>query len=467
MASFAELFNWRTAKEPEPKNTKDALVNHSVTNTAVETYSLSGESNLTERDIVGIPAVSAALDTITGAIAQLPIELYKPSDDGEGKQKISDDYRLNLLNNVPNSNLTGYAFKRKVAKDVILYGASKSYIEYESPTSNTVAGIYPLDMSKVNIQVKTANGYSYYGLVILNSNAGQQVFYDDLLLSVIKDTDDGITGKGLISEHFDILQLAKNQSDYENHLLENGATPTSVLETDSKMTDDIVHRVMSTWKSLYSGVKNAGKTAILENGLHYKPISYGPDDLQLTEGKKSVISDIARILNIPESMINSTANKYDSAEQNNLWFLQTTLSPFLVAFENSLNNSLLTEDEKAQGYQFLFDSTGMNKLTTEEQTDVIIKKLNAGIISVPKAAKQLGETVDPNEQEYFRLTTGVAMYDPSTGNIANPNTGVVMNINTGKVVKDGIEQDPEELQKTQNDKANNDDKEKTNEEDDK
>lgn len=466
MASFAELFNWRTNKPEEPKNTKDALINGSSLNTAIETFAVTGDSNLTERDVVGIPAVSAALDTITGAIAQLPIELYKPSDDKEGLEKISDDYRVDLLNNRPNDNLTGYAFKRKVAKDVVLYGSSKSYIEYESPTSNIVKGIYPLDMSKVTIQVKTSNGFSYYGMVILRSNAGTQTFYDDLLLSVIKDTDDGITGKGLINEHYDILQLAKNQSDYENHLLENGATPTSVLETDEKLTDPIVNKLMRSWRALYSGVKNAGNTAILENGLHYKPISYGPDDLQLTDGKKSVISDIARILNIPESMINSSANKYDSTEQNNLWFLQTTLSPFLVSFENSLNNSLLTEEEKEMGYQFLFNSDGMNKLTAEAKTDIVIKKLNAGIISVPRAAKQLGETVDPNEQEYFRLTTGVAMYDPTTGNIANPNTGVVMNINTGKVIKDGIEQDPEELQKTQNDKANND-KEKTNEEDDK
>ena len=443
MASWSDLFNWKIDKEEtQPKNSKDARITDDTTSTAIETFAMTSV-DLTEDDILGIPAVSAGIDTIAGSIAQLPIDLYKLDENGE-RVKITDDYRLGLLNSRPNSILSGYALKRKIVKDIILYGSSKSYIEYEDSESNIIQGIYPLDMSKVTVQVKTSNGYQFFGVIYLDTNAGRQVFYDDLLLSIMKDTDNGITGKGLINEHGGILRLAKGQNDYENNLLQNGATPTSVLETDQKVTNDVITRIRNSWKALYSGVKNAGKTVILEQGLHYKPISYGPDDLQLTDGKKSVISDIARILNIPESMINSSANKYDSTEQNNLWFLQTTLSPLMVAFENSLNNSLLTDEEKEEHYFFEFDSEGMNKVTTETKTDVTIKKLNAGIISVPKAAKILGESVDPSEQNYYRLTTGVAMYNPETGNIANPNTGVIMNINTGKIVKDGIEVSSEE-----------------------
>lgn len=443
MVSFAELFNLASASASaeEPKrNTREALADNprDFNNTAMETFSLNS-TVLTEKEIMGIPAVSAGIKTITNSIAQLPIELHRKSDDKNGKVIVEDDYRLDLINSKPNESMTGYDFKSKIVRDVILYGASKSYIEFADETSLNVKAIYPLDMEKMTITVKTNDGYSFRGIDYLDSIAGRRTFYDEMLLSVLKDTNNGITGKGLINEHYEILQLAIAQSSYETNLIGNGATPTSVLETDQKMTSDVIQTVRNSWASLYSGVKNAGKTVILEQGLHYKPISYGPDDLQLTEGKKSVISDIARILNMPESMINAAANKYDSNEQNNIWFMQTTLSPLMAAMENAINNALLTEVERLNGYRFSFNTENMTKITTEAKTDIAIKKFNAGIIDNVAAAKITGDYVENDQVPYFKVTTGAGMYTPSNGNIANPNTGVVMNFQTGEVISNGIQ----------------------------
>jgi len=462
MASFSDLFNWfQSPDDNKPKNGRDALVNQSmpVTNTAVETFA-PNPTTLTEKQIMGIPAVSAGVDMISDSIAKLPIELYQKTDNVNGREQVTDDYRLDLINKRPNNSMTGYDLKRKVAKDVVLYGSSKSYIEYVDENSNTINAIYPLDMSKLTIEVKTINGYSFSGLNYLDSNAGRSVFYDELLLSVLKDTNNGITGKGLINSHYDILQLAIAQSEYEKNLMNNGATPTSVLETAAKVSNDVMTRVRNSWRSLYSGPKNAGKTVILEQGLSYKPISYGPDKLQLTEGKKSVISDIARILNIPESMINAAANKYDSTEQNNLWFLQSTLMPLLVSFQDAMNNSLLTEDEKLQGYEFQFNTTDISQITTEQKSDLIIKQFGAGVIDNVKAAVSLGFKVEKDEVPYYKVTTGTAMYTPSNGQLANPNTGTIMNVQDGSIIVDGRNikgQDNEQPDKVnvKNDKVTN------------
>lgn len=420
------------------KDQKDALVDRqSFGQTTLESF-FGGDAKLTEDQILGIPAVNAAVETITGSISQLPVELYKPNEEFDSFEPIYQDNRLNLLNKQTNESLNAYNFKKKIVRDVLLYGSSKSYIKYDSEDSNNIVGIYPLNMNKVTIEVRTDDGFSYYGTDILQSAAGTKIFYDDLMLSILKDSDNGITGRGVIEGNEDTLKLAIQQSAYEQNLLNNGATPMSVLETDSKMNDNQLSKMNKTWKRLFNGVNNAGKTAILEEGLHFKSISLNPDNMQLSQGRKSVISDISRMFNIPESMINSAANKYDSNEQNNLWFLQTTLNPIIVSIEAALNKTLLTSEEQELGYKFVFNTDPLTKITKTENTDIVIKKWNAGLISSHDAIKALGDKIGKNVVDYKKQTTGEAMYIPDENKIVVPNTGIIMDIKTGKIIGDGL-----------------------------
>lgn len=424
------------ANKPKKNSNGDALIQTQSFNgqsASLESF-LGAEQSLKEKDVLAIPAFQAALELTTSSVAQLPIKLYKRADQNEFDE-IRDDYRLKILNKETNSVMNGFNFKKKMARDVLLYGSSKSYLEYESKTSNIIDSIYPLDMKDMRIDVYTTNGFKKYGIDVLANQSGTQTFYDDMLLSVLRDSDDGIIGRGILEENESTLRLAISQNSYESNLMRNGAMPTSVLETESKLNDTQINRMRQSWSSLYEGAKNAGKTVILESGLKYKPASLNPDTLQLTDGKKSIISDIARMFNLPESMINSYANKYDSTEQNNLWFLQYTLSPIIVSIETALNTTLLLEEEKELGYEFRFDPSSLLRITTSEQVETTIKKFNAGIITNYEAKRSLGSTVTNNEEEFYKLTTGVVMYKTSNRTIINPNTGITLT-DDGVVVTD-------------------------------
>lgn len=395
------------------------------------------DKNITEDEILEIPAVQSSLELITSSIAQLPIKLYKRNSMGD-YEEVTDDYRSELLNKEANENITGYDFKKKITKDILLYGTSKTVIEKESKTSNMIRALYPLDTKDLMIQIYLQNGYKRFAKTILMSKAGTYEWADEELLSVLKSTDNGITGDGILNENYKLLKLATSQNEYQTKLMENGAMPTSVLEADSKMNDEQVMRLKRAWEELYNGAKNAGKTIILESGLKYKQASIDPDKLQLTEGKKDVISDIARAFNIPESMINSSANKYNSNEQNNLYFLQYTLSPLMVAIEASLTKSLLLESEKAEDYEFRFDPSALLKATTKEQTDSVNAKVKGGLMSNVQGKRALGIPVDPNEQEFYQYTTGQVLFDPKTHVILNPNTGMTIDSVTGEILQEGV-----------------------------
>lgn len=413
---------------------RDGMVKETnpVRNNVIPSFVKNGFNGdeVTVEEVMSIPAAQAAIDIISSSIAQLPIELHlDTNDDKNGFTNVEEDDRLFLVNNEANQALNGFLFKKKVVRDMLLFGSSKSYIKY-TPNQKEIQGIYPLDMEKINTQVFTKDGFSFYGVDYLESESGEQVFYDELLLSVLRDSDDGITGKSIKDGNADVFKTALNQNQYERSLMENGAIPTSALETDKKLNDNDLVKLKQAFNTLYSGTKNIGKTMILENGLKYNRISLDPSTLKLSDNKKAVLSDIARVFNIPESMINSTANKYNSLEQNNMWFLQFTLMPLIVNFEQALNKSLLTQQERMKGYNFKFNINELSRPTVKDRNDAVMTKFNNGLISNFEAKKAVGEHIEEDENEYYKMSTGSVMLYPESNTIVNPNSAQFMKFDT-------------------------------------
>lgn len=384
-----------------------------------------GNASLSEEDVMKIPAVQASLDLITSAVGQLPVRLYQKQKNDSPKT-LDDDYRVSLINDNPNETLTGYSLKRKITRDFLLYGTSKSNIEYESETSNKISGIYPLDTEDINIEIYTENGYHKYGIVHLSNSSGNYDFYDDGLLSVIKDGDNGIYGRGIIEENSDLLKLALDQIQYERGLLANNATPMGILTAPGKLKAGMGTELMHNWEKALKG--KSGSTVLLEDGFKYSPVSINPNDLELKDSKAMVISEIARMFNIPESMINSNATKYDNTEQNYIIFLQNTLSPILEAFVSALNKTLLTKKEQDRGYFFQFDTSQLLKTTWSEKVAVISQEYNNGLISYQEMREQIGEQ-NIIDDDFIKMSLGSVLYHYNTGDITIPNMGQQLNSN--------------------------------------
>ncbi len=291
-----------------------------------------------------IPTAKTSLELICNSIAQLPIYLYKEQN-GEAV-KVPNDKRVMLLNNEPNEFADSVQFKRKLVEDYILYGKALSYVER---AGNKVLHLHGLDADKVQFKYLTTDGFTWSKIEVQYMGAGgvKILPYDNLLL-----IDGG--SNGVLKSGERTLQLALNEVEFSKSLLENFALPTGVIETASKMSETAVKRLRKGWESLYGGARNAGRTVVLEEGLTYKPISLKPDELQLTDSKKVTTSEIARLFNVPESMINSNLNKYNNNAAENLHFLQYTLSPIISAIESALDKSLLLESEKRRWLLFPF-----------------------------------------------------------------------------------------------------------------
>ncbi len=401
------------------KNDKEERSLYDGDGSALALTMLLGGGIIKADQLKSIPTAKTSLELICNSIAQLPIYLHKEQN-GE-TVKVPNDKRIMLLNNEPNKFADSVQFKRKLVEDYIVYGKALSYVER---AGNKVLHLHGLDADKVQFKKFTGDGVTWGKIEVQYMGVGGAKIlpYDNLLL-----IDSG--SNGVLKSGERTLQLALNEVEFSKSLLENFALPTGIIETANKLTETAVKRLRAGWESLYTGGRNAGKTVILEEGLNYKPISLNPDQLQLTDSKKVTTSEIARLFNVPESMINSNLNKYNSNAAENLHFLQYTLSPIISAIESALDKSLLLESEKEDGYYFRFDVTEILRGTPKEQAEAVGSAFEKGLLSINEARAMLDK--NPIQKDYFILSLGDILYDAEKDEITVPNTSAVIDDKKG------------------------------------
>lgn len=380
--------------------------------------SFYGLTSIGKEEVMKIPVVQSILEVISGTIAQLPIYLYK--DNGDGSITRVDDYREKLLNDEPNSMQNAYNYKKNMVIDILLGGGSYSYID---KARNEILGLYNLNTDNLTVKLYKKASYKVEDAdIILNGDCGQEIFKPHELLICLKDSKDGITSKGALYYGKDIFNVVSEEMKYSESIYRNGALPLGVLQSKSRLTAEVVNRLRESWSKLYSGASNVGKTVILEEGLEYKPVSLNPKDLLLNENKKDNLSDICRLFNIPESLVNSDANKYGSLEQNNISFLQYCLSPIISSIESGLNKSLLLEEEKEKGLFFAFDTSEVLRATEKEKYDALSVALDSGIITMNEARYKLN--LKGIKDDVMKWSLGDILYYPDTGEMKIPNMGI-------------------------------------------
>lgn len=384
----------------------------------------STQQKVTVDEAMAIPAVEASVELITSSIAKLPMKLYR-EDKAREVIEIRDDKRVFLINKEPNHLINGHNFKKQLVLDYLFHG--EGYIKVDkAPTGKWVA-LHLLNPEYITKTKYYRSGYlTDVEYVYEDPNIKNPVsFKRDDLIVVLKNTRDGVSGKGILEQGQYVLSLAINEMEYAKNILENGAVPLGMLQTDQIITEPAMERLRESFDTAYQGAKNAGKTIILENGLQYKPVSLKPSELDLGGSKKSTLSDIARLFGIPESMINSEANKYASTEQNNIHFLQYCIAPIISSIESAFDKSMLLEVEKSRSYRYEFDTSEVLQTTEKEKIEAVGQGLDKGLFTINEARRKLNQT-DITTSDYYMTSQGKIFIDKDTGLMTIPNLGRVV-----------------------------------------
>lgn len=93
--------------------------------------------------------------------------------------------------------------------------------------------------------------------------------------------------------------------------------------------------------------------------MKYTPIGISPEQAQFLETRKFQINEIARIFRVPPHMVGDLEkSSFNNIEEMGLEFVQYTLNPWLIRWEQSMVRSLLTNEAK-KGYFIKFNVDGL------------------------------------------------------------------------------------------------------------
>ena len=167
---------------------------------------------------------------------------------------------------------------------------------------------------------------------------------------------DGLVGYSPIAMAKNAIGLAIATEEYGAKFFANGATPGGILEYPGTVKNP--EAVRESWTKGFSG-NNSHKVAVLEEGMKYTPIGISPEQAQFLETRKFQINEIARIFRVPPHMVGDLEkSSFSNIEQQSLEFVKYTLDPWVIRWEQSIQRSLLSKDEKA-AYFVKFNLEGL------------------------------------------------------------------------------------------------------------
>ncbi len=302
-----------------------------------------------ERTAMQTTAVYACVRILAEAVASLPLHVYEYQDDG-GKKLVHDRPLYYLLHDEPNPEMTSFVFRETLMSHLLIWG--NAYAQIIRDGAGRVLGLYPLLPDKMDVQ-RDDRGNIYY---VYSRNCDENPMFKEYGDIRLKAEDvlhiPGLGFDGLIG--YSPIAMAKNAvgmtlacEEYGASFFANGANPGGVLEHPGVLKDP--SKVRESWNSVYRGVNNAHKIAVLEEGMKYQQIGIPPEEAQFLETRKFQINEIARLYRIPPHMVGDLdKSSFSNIEQQSLEFVKYTLDPWVIRWEQSLQRSLLLPGEKGK-----------------------------------------------------------------------------------------------------------------------
>ena len=319
---------------------------------------------VTERSAMQMTAVYCCVRILSEAVASLPLQFYRYTDDG-GKEKAVEHPLYFLLHDEPNPEMTSFIFRETLMTHLLLWGNAYSQIIRNG--KGEVVALYPLMPDRMKVD-RDEHGRLYYEYTVYDTDdvdgrkgtdkVGRTVrLQPHDVLHIPGLGFDGLVGYSPIAMAKNAIGLAIATEEYGSKFFANGAAPSGVLEHPGTIKDP--SKVRESWQVTFGGSGNANKIAVLEEGMKYTPISISPEQAQFLETRKFQIDEIARIFRVPPHMIGDLEkSSFNNIEQQSLEFVKYTLDPWVSRWEQAMVRALLTPDEKKR-YFFKFNVDGL------------------------------------------------------------------------------------------------------------
>ena len=355
----------------------------------------SGEQ-VDEKSAMQIATVYACVRLLAESVAQLPLHLYKCTDD-DGQEKAKGHPLYKILYREPNPEMTSFSFWEAMMTHLLLWG--NAYAQVVRDGRNGILGLYPLLPENVEID-RTEKGELYYIYHAYTDEKPGEInkdvnFRRDEILHIPGLGFNGLVGFSPIAMMKNALGTNIAVEKYGSSFFKNNGQPLGVLEHPGVLKDP--QKIRDNWMDTYGGPNNAHKIALLEEGMQYKAISLPPEDSQFLSTREFGVEEICRIFRVPPHMVQDLKRAtFSNIEHQAIDYVVHTLDPWLVRIEKAIVKDLLVEEEK-DDYFPKFNVDGLLRGDYKSRMDGYSVGISTGIISPNEARRK--ENMPPLPEE--------------------------------------------------------------------
>jgi HK97 family phage portal protein len=328
-----------------------------------------------ERSALSLPAAYAGVNAVSTDLASLPLRLVQVVDGAERQATEHRAYGL-WMRSPDGGGTTPMRFRQALMSHVLTYGSG--YAEIVNSNDRGRVYLYLLDPASTQpyLDADRVLQYRIAGVGGASTAAAERVLH----LSGL--SYDGVCGYGLVTLARQAFGLGLAAERFGGSYLGKGVYSSGLLKSPQGLTPKAFEELVDSFVRNKVGSEQAGGVGILPPGFEYESMSSSPVDAQLCELRAFQVLEMARLFRLPPHKLGDyTKASYASIEAANLEYVQTTLLPWAVAFEQALNLRLLTEGEQVAGFTFKHDFTAFLRADAAGRSALYTTMFQAGALT--------------------------------------------------------------------------------------
>lgn len=295
---------------------------------------------MTDATAMGISTVYACVRLLADAVAGLPIIVYRRTGH-DGRERAVGHPLYDLLHGQPNDHMSMFDFVHRMMTNALLCGVA--YAEIKSGPRGWADQLIPLHPTNVIKELLDNGRYKY----TITTATGQWVLPQERVFELGGvSLDNGESWLSVIQAAKRSLQLAIDAERYGANFFHNDSRPGGILRTNNTITDKVALQIKENWEQLHRR-NNQHRIAVLGYGMEWQPVGLAPEEAQFIETRLMQAEDVCRWFGVPAHMVGLTSKSTSwgsGIEQMSIGFVTYTLRPWLIRWEQAVQQYLITDE---------------------------------------------------------------------------------------------------------------------------
>jgi HK97 family phage portal protein len=350
---------------------------------------LSGTRSISPRLAENLSTVLGCVGAISGAIASLPVWVYRRTPNG--RELVEDHPIMRLVRNGPNQYQTWPDFLEWWTASTLLRGNGLAEITRDSAGQVKELSPIPWEHASVSLLPSGRLAYDVTRIQATYGGTGQIRRLLDGEVTHLRDrSDDGLLGRSRLQRAASVVSVGLAVQEHAAAMFENQATPNGAIQLDQKMTPEQRTALRENITSGFAGASNARKMMILDQGMKFNAISLSAEDAELLASRRFSTEELSRIFQVPPPIIGDLSHgTFTNSETAGRWFAQHTLTPWIRKIETELQRSLLSEAARLNT-EIEIDLTGFLRGDPETRWQSHKIAIESGILDINEVREMEG-----------------------------------------------------------------------------